>query len=73
MGMTHEQILERIGQQVIVNRSGDLAMSVEHRRLIGQTCKLVKLTKAGLVLVEFEGKQLTVRPRQIDPAVSQVG
>jgi hypothetical protein len=66
--MNREQVLAHAGGEVIVNSSGDLYFSVEHRTLIDQKCKLISLTKSGMALVEFNGKQLTVAPGQINPA-----
>ena len=68
MGMSHEQIAAHVGKQVVVHGSGDLQMSEDHCMLVGKMCKLLRLTKGGLVLIEFEGKQRTVRPSQIDSA-----
>lgn len=55
------------GGYVTVNREGDLYFSVDHRPLIGQRCRLIKLTKSGMVLVEHDGQQITVAPSQVDP------
>ncbi len=42
------------GQSCTLNGTGDLAMDSEARRLIGQRCVFVRLTKAGLAQVRLE-------------------
>jgi hypothetical protein len=41
------------GRQCVVNGYGDIYCTYETREFIGQPCEIVKVTKAGLIMVKL--------------------
>lgn len=66
--MTRQEIVDNINQLVLLNGFGDLAMSGELRPFINKFCglRIVNLTKSGMALLEIEGKEMSVPPRNVD-------
>lgn len=50
----------KTGDKCTINGYGDLYMEVEARPFIGQPCEIVKITKAGLIMV-----RLIVNPKMV--------
>ena len=49
-----------------INSIGDLMMDGTLKHIIGKECNIVKVTKGGMILVEHNGKQYSVPPKNIE-------
>lgn len=64
--MKQKDVQASIGKEVVVNGFRDLACDRSIRGVIGQTSKLVKQCKSGLLQVEYAGKFYTVPMFNVD-------
>jgi hypothetical protein len=64
---TYDFINQAIGQQVYITGDGDLAFSGHLRGFIFHKTPLtlVKLSKAGMAVLEYEGELFTIPPRNV--------
>ena len=71
--MNRDEVVENIGELVTMNGMGDLAMSPEYRKYIGDkegkfSLRILKLTRGGMVHLEdtTNGVIHSVPPKNVD-------
>lgn len=69
--MKQTEIESSIGKDVEINGLRDIGIDPNIRRIIGKEGKLVKRCKSGLLLIECEGKLVSLPPINVDLKVAE--